>query len=179
MCPSFLTQRESSELFSFISKLPFIHTMHNTRSILWLGPTSYNYSGVTIEAHGTIDKFGPIFALCRRIERVLKCDLNSCYINYYRDERQHCSWHSDDEVLFGKNPTIVSISLGETRRFLLRPSDTKPLRSCQTNFEFYLRDGHLILMGGDVQEHWHHSVPPESKHCMPRINLTFRQVLPH
>ena len=38
----------------------------------------------------------------------------------YRDGKDHVSWHSDDETLFGRLPTIASVSLGDLRVFELR-----------------------------------------------------------
>jgi len=45
---------------------------------------------------------------------------NSVLCNQYRDCKDHVAWHSDDEKLFGVNPTIATISLGDVRNFELR-----------------------------------------------------------
>ena len=46
--------------------------------------------------------------------------VNSVLCNMYRDGKDHVSWHSDDETLFGRLPTIASVSLGDLRVFELR-----------------------------------------------------------
>jgi len=45
---------------------------------------------------------------------------NSLLANLYRDGHDHVSWHSDDEPALGHQPTIASLSFGETRVFHLR-----------------------------------------------------------
>ena len=46
--------------------------------------------------------------------------MNSVLANRYRDGRDAMGWHSDDEPELGARPLIASLSLGATRRFLLR-----------------------------------------------------------
>lgn len=48
-------------------------------------------------------------------------DLNSVLINKYRGATDSIMKHADSEPYFGANPTIVSISCGETRMFHLEP----------------------------------------------------------
>ena len=43
-------------------------------------------------------------------------------------------------------------------------------------YEFSLTNGSLIVMLGDTQQYWKHSVPKEDTVCGPRINLTFRTI---
>jgi len=45
---------------------------------------------------------------------------NSVLANLYRDGHDHVSWHSDDEPSLGHQPTIASLSFGDTRIFQLR-----------------------------------------------------------
>lgn len=48
-------------------------------------------------------------------------DLNSVLINKYRGATDSIMKHADSEPYFGANPTIVSMSCGETRMFHLEP----------------------------------------------------------
>lgn len=45
---------------------------------------------------------------------------NAVLANLYRDGHDHVPWHADDEASLGPNPTIASISLGDSRNFELR-----------------------------------------------------------
>ncbi|HQV24075.1 MAG TPA: alpha-ketoglutarate-dependent dioxygenase AlkB, partial [Agitococcus sp.] len=39
--------------------------------------------------------------------------------------------------------------------------------------------GSLLIMQGQTQHFWQHSVPKQAKVLKPRINLTFRHIYPH
>jgi len=81
-------------------------------------------------------------------------------------------WHSDDEKELGINPTIASLSIGETRRFDLKHKQNKDL-----NYKFELTSGSLLIMRGALQHHWVHQIPVQKKVKNPRINLTFRTII--
>ena len=69
------------------------------------------------------------------------------------------------------SPVIASLSLGETRTFVMRH---KTDRSQKTR-KLVLESGSLLLMRGATQRNWLHGVPKEKIPCGPRVNLTFRQ----
>ncbi|MHB1139402.1 MAG: alpha-ketoglutarate-dependent dioxygenase AlkB [Microthrixaceae bacterium] len=59
------------------------------------------------------------------------------------------------------------VSLGSTRRFLLRPKDGG------RSITFTPAGGDLLVMGGACQHRWEHSVP-RARLGGPRISVTFR-----
>jgi alkylated DNA repair dioxygenase AlkB len=80
-------------------------------------------------------------------------------------------WHSDDEAELGVNPVVASISLGAERDFILRnKSDTSE------QHKFNLANGSLLIMQGQTQQCWQHSLPKRKRCLETRINLSFRQV---
>lgn len=81
-------------------------------------------------------------------------------------------WHADQEKVLGRNPYIASLSLGQERLFKIRHNKTGE------TLDLALADGSLLLMGGALQHHWRHCVPKSAKATKPRINLTFRTILP-
>jgi alkylated DNA repair dioxygenase AlkB len=95
---------------------------------------------------------------------------NSVLLNYYRDGRDAMGWHSDDEPELGPQPVIASVSIGGVRRFLLRP------RSGGASSAIALAHGSLLLMHGDTQKNYQHSLPRTAKPVDGRINLTFRKI---
>ena len=95
---------------------------------------------------------------------------NSVLLNRYRDGRDSMGWHADDERELGPAPVIASLSLGASRRFVLRHV-TKRGRS----LTLVLRDGSLLVMGGTTQHFYRHAVPKEDA-VGERINLTFRSI---
>ena len=78
-------------------------------------------------------------------------------------------WHRDDEKELGDNPIIASVSLGGSRRFLLKNNRTGG------KIEIPLHSGSLLWMQGELQTAWQHSIPKTRSQVLPRINLTFRQ----
>ena len=113
---------------------------------------------------------------CSQIERCkqflnekLKINFDYCLVHLYPDEKAGIGWHFDKEAL--KTP-IVSISLGETRKFRLRPfSETKSWSN-----EFELKHGDMFLMKTGCQQNYKHCVPVETSSKKARINLTFRRL---
>ncbi|MBY6205357.1 alpha-ketoglutarate-dependent dioxygenase AlkB family protein [Halomonas denitrificans] len=131
---------------------------------------SYRYSGGDYLAA----PWHPEVGLLRdRLAEELGVGFTSALLNLYRDGADGMGWHADDEPELGREPTIASISLGAARRFLLRNRDDRSRR-----FEYRLGAGSLLVMEGDLQHHWQHRVPKTARPVGPRINLTFRRILP-
>ena len=130
---------------------------------------SYRYSGLSLAAQ----PFTPVLAQIRaRTEALAGHGFNSVLLNLYRDGADGMSWHSDDEPELGPEPLIASLSLGATRRFLLRRRDAP-----RTRLGIDLADGSLLLMAPPLQRHWLHSVPKTRRATGARINLTWRRIL--
>ena len=81
-------------------------------------------------------------------------------------------WHQDNETELGKNPIIASVNLGETRRFLIRNKE-----NTSEKIEILLHHGTFLLMRGEMQHHWQHSIPKAAKVKNSRLNLTFRRII--
>jgi alkylated DNA repair dioxygenase AlkB len=139
------------------------------RSTAWYGDKdkSYKYSGITMNSEPWIPA---LLLIKEKIEKVIELNFNSVLANLYRNGKDYVSWHSDDEPELGNNPTIASVSLGETRRFQLRHKSNKNL----DRVEIALKHGSLLIMKGSTQHFWKHQVPKTSKVLKERINLTFR-----
>ncbi len=109
-----------------------------------------------------------------KIEQHYGVEFNYILMSLYRDGNDSISYHSDDERFLGKNPNIASLSLGGDRRFLLKHKESKERHT------YELTHGSLLMMKGNTQHDWLHSIPKTKKKVSPRINLTFRKmVLPH
>lgn len=92
---------------------------------------------------------------------------DSVGFNLYRDGRDSVAWHRDHLREELREPVVVLVSLGEPRRFLLRPHGGGPSRT------FQLGRGDLLVTGGLAQRTWEHSVPKVA-HAGPRMSLAFR-----
>ncbi len=92
---------------------------------------------------------------------------DSIGFNFYRDGQDSVAWHADKIRAEIEEPIVVLVSLGEPRKFLLRP------RGGGRSTAFHLGRGDLLVTGGKAQRAWEHSVPKVA-HAGPRISLAFR-----
>ena len=97
----------------------------------------------------------------------LVASLNSCLVNLYRSGEDSMGWHADDEPEL--RDRIVSVSLGATRSFRLRPG------SRGNSLAVQLPAGSVLTMTVDSQRRWQHAVPKVAI-SGARLNLTFRTV---
>jgi alkylated DNA repair dioxygenase AlkB len=103
-------------------------------------------------------------------EQVAQAPFNSVLANYYRNERDSMGMHADDEPELGKQPTILSMSFGTTRTFVLRHRTRRDVPVIRIP----LHSDSILVMKGATQEHWLHGIEKKTRAHGPRINLTFR-----
>ena len=138
----------------------------------WIGDAeaAYTYSGTRFEPHA----WSPgLQDLRRQLATELGSEFNSVLANRYRDGRDCMGWHSDNEASLGMQPVIASVSLGASRRFVLKHRQGAP------KVELSLPHGSLLVMGGETQSNYQHALPRTAKPVGERINLTFRRVFPN
>jgi alkylated DNA repair dioxygenase AlkB len=143
------------------------------RLTAWYGDPAarYGYSGI---AHDPLPWIPCLQELRRQVENAVAQPFNSVLLNLYRDGNDSVGWHSDNEPELGVFPCIASLSLGQTRRFLLKPR--RASGAVARARELALQPGSLLVMRGRLQQDWKHAVPKEKKVTRPRINLTFRRI---
>ena len=95
---------------------------------------------------------------------------DSVGFNLYRDGKDSVAWHGDHIDKGIQRPIVVLVSLGQPRRFLLRPKGGGKSRM------FSLGGGDLLVTGGQTQRTWDHSLPKMAK-AGPRISVAFRHGL--
>ncbi|MDW3194317.1 MAG: alpha-ketoglutarate-dependent dioxygenase AlkB [Cytophagales bacterium] len=149
----------------------FGKTIQTKRKVAWYveQPFSYRYSGTTKTA---LPWSATLRKIKSRIEEVSGETYNSCLLNLYHSGEEGMAWHSDGEVELKKNGAIGSVSLGAERKFAFKHKQTKE------RIDLWLEHGSLMVMKGTTQSHWLHRLPPTKKVLTPRVNLTFRQMLP-
>jgi alkylated DNA repair dioxygenase AlkB len=97
-------------------------------------------------------------------------ELDSMGLNLYRDGRDSVAWHGDRIAREIAEPVVAIISVGEPRRFLLRP------KGGGRSTTFLLGRGDLLVTGGATQRAWQHTVPKVAA-AGPRISVSFRHGL--
>lgn len=77
------------------------------------------------------------------------------------------AWHRDTIPLEVEAPVVALLSLGEPRKFLLRPYGGGPSSS------FMMGRGDLLVTGGMAQRTWEHTIPKVAR-AGPRMTIAFR-----
>ena len=177
--PGWLARGEADSLFAdLLAQVPWeVHRIRlfgrwhdSPRRSCWIGDPGarYRYSGADFAPRPWPDALGPVRA---RLTAELGGPFNSVLANLYRDGRDAMGWHADDEPELGDEPVFASLSLGQSRRFLLR-HEADPARRLALD----LPHGSLLVMRGGTQSHYRHALPRSSRALAPRINLTFRRI---
>ena len=141
------------------------------RLVCWYGDSNavYCYSGVT---HKPLQWIPVLSQIKQQICQFSGCNFNSVLGNLYRNGQDSMGWHADKEKQLGINPVIASLSLGAERLFKLRH------RKNHQTVDINLEHGSLLIMAGSLQHHWRHCLPKTRHQVAPRINLTFRLIIP-
>lgn len=104
----------------------FGKTVPQPRLICYMadGPhLQYTYSGLTVTPQPWS---AAVQEVREAVEQLCGCRFNSCLLNQYRTGQDSLSWHSDNEFhVYGREPTIASVSFGESRDFMLRHNDNR------------------------------------------------------
>lgn len=154
-------RQESIRLFGKDILQPRLSALYGDQGV------SYKYSGKVFEA---IPWSGWLAEMAKTCSMLCETPFNSVLLNYYRNGMDSMGLHADDEKELGKNPVIVSVSFGTSRKMIFRKKNSKEKRT------ILLQDGDLLIMKGALQHYWKHELPKEKKIDAPRLNLTFRWV---
>lgn len=148
----------------------FGKTIVTKRKVAWYAekPFPYRYSGTTkIALPWTTE----LRSIKEQAEKHSGEYYNSCLLNLYHSGEEGMAWHSDGETELKKDGAIASLSFGVERKFSFKHKQTKE------RIDLQLENGSLMVMKGCTQTHWLHRLPPTKKVHLPRVNLTFRQML--
>ncbi len=140
------------------------------RKVAWYGSKAfaYTYSKNTRKAKPWTEE---LLIIKNLLELESKDFFNSCLLNQYPEGSDGMGWHSDNEKELEPMATIASVSLGGNRKFSFKHIQTKETVSLT------LHNGSLLLMKGEIQNHWMHQLPKTKKIIDSRINLTFRTII--
>ena len=108
---------------------------------------------------------------------------NSCLVNKYSDGDSFITAHRDSPDVFGEEPIIVILSIGDTRALkftkLVDNGDLKSMKidkeNQHMNREFKLEHNSLFIMCGKSQIDYMHHIDRETDKTL-RYSITFRRV---
>jgi alkylated DNA repair dioxygenase AlkB len=177
--PHWLPQAEAAALFDALLASAqwevhrirlFGREVESPRLSCWIGDpgAAYTYSGTRFTPHPWPEALRPVR---ERLRDELGVDFNSVLANRYRSGRDGMGWHRDSEAELGRDPAIASLSLGATRRFVMKHRDASHKLALE------LASGSLLVMAGQTQRHYMHALPKTARAVGERINLTFRRIV--
>ncbi|MCC5854704.1 MAG: alpha-ketoglutarate-dependent dioxygenase AlkB [Idiomarina sp.] len=149
-------------IFGKWQKIPRLQAFHGDYGL------GYTYSGKTLFP----EPWTPSLLQIKAELNQLGFFPNVVLANLYRDGEDKMGWHRDNEPELGDQPQILSLSLGAARDFQLRHRETR------TRVDLRLDHGSLLVMQGNSQQEWEHQLPPRKRCKEPRLNLTFRTIIP-
>ncbi len=142
------------------------HVVTN-RLVAWYGDVDFHYT-YSKKTRIALPWTRDLIELKTIVERKLGIQFNSCLANLYHNGGEGVSWHSDDEYSLDSSIAIASLTFGASRKFSFKHKSSKETVSLS------LDAGSLLVMRGETQRYWLHSLPKTTKVSEPRINLTFR-----
>uniref|UniRef100_A0A8C2T459 DNA oxidative demethylase ALKBH2 n=1 Tax=Coturnix japonica TaxID=93934 RepID=A0A8C2T459_COTJA len=138
---------------------------------------TYTYSGVTFSPKPWIPVLNHI-----RDRLVLETGhaFNFVVINRYKDGEDHIGEHRDDEKELVPRSPIASVTFGACRDFVFRHCDSRGKNATRhiKPIRLQLEHGSLLMMKYPTNVYWYHSLPIRRRVLAPRINLTFRKMMP-
>lgn len=146
------------------------------RSTEWRQERRYMYERMVDVPRlvASLPEDGPGHPLLERMRALLSAHYATAFarvsMGYYRDGGDSVAFHGDTTARDMDTPTLVAtVSLGEPRRFLLRP------RGGGRSIRFALGRGDLFVMGGLCQRTWQHAIPKVAR-ALPRLAVMFRPI---
>ena len=120
-----------------------------------------------------VDDWSPLIEIVTDLIRdEFHIPFNSSIIQFYENGNNYIGYHSDKEISGDYNNLVIGLSLGGTRRFYLQRKIRDEDRKLVT-MKTIVNHGDLLIMEGDTQKYWKHSVPKQAN-VEPRISITWR-----
>jgi alkylated DNA repair dioxygenase AlkB len=95
-------------------------------------------------------------------------EYDSLWLNLYRGGQDSTGWHRDRFSCRRAECIVPVLTLGASRRFLIKPRDGGASKVFKPN------SGDLIVMGGHAQQDWVHSVPKDPTVTSQRVSINFQ-----
>lgn len=135
----------------------------------WYGDkdAGYQYSNLTMRPNPWT---ALLLELKQKCENACNSRFNSVLANLYRHGQDGMGRHADNEPELGRQPVIASLSFGEVRNLDFYHNQSKHKKRIP------LGNGSLLVMKGDTQTNWQHSIAKTRQQQGARVNLTFRWI---
>jgi DNA oxidative demethylase len=141
-----------------------------------LKPLSYTYGNPQFNrTYNSISFDNVVTHIMDDLNRDYNSEYNVCFLNYYKSEKEHLGWHSDDSPEMDKTHPIAVISFGAERDIWVR--EKGHTGEIPKENKYNLSNGSLFIMGAGMQDLWQHKIPKGDRPLPGRISLTFRKYI--
>lgn len=128
----------------------------------------YSFTGKLHKSQGPINIHPYLVKLQEWVNKDSGLQYQQCLINFYTNGTEYIGPHSDDETQLVHSVPIYSFSFGSPRDFVVQGKES------DYRLVIPMHDNSCLVMNGEMQKHFKHSVPKRLKVKNPRINVTFR-----
>ncbi|WEN14865.1 alpha-ketoglutarate-dependent dioxygenase AlkB [Rhodanobacter sp. AS-Z3] len=146
------------------------------RDIAWKGGSRLMYDREVevprLRAHWRLDDPvlpSVVHQALKAVSAVTDAPFDSVGFNLYRNQHDSVAPHNDNLAELERGQPIALLSLGATRRMVIRAK--QPPRHV---LKVDLETGSLLLMNWTSQRHYDHAIPKQRTPVEPRISLAFR-----
>jgi len=114
-----------------------------------------------------------LLEMCGLLSARYAIGFDRVWVNLYRNGQDSVAWHGDRHRHSMTRPMVATVSLGARRKFQLRRRGTSTI-------EHTLMPGvgDLVVMGGECQNDWEHTVPKTARQVGARMSVTIRHSAP-
>ena len=146
------------------------------REVLYVGEYDYWYGGVKHKAFTPPPLIQEILDFLNTSKGNGKSKSNSCLITRYVNGSSVCPEHEDDEPVINPASDINTLSIGATRKMLLRRKTSTGNVLVE---ELELPENSLLTFCRKSQDYFTHEIPADSSADEVRYSLTFRDIKPY
>jgi alkylated DNA repair dioxygenase AlkB len=107
--------------------------------------------------------------MCERLSARYAIGFDRVWVNLYRDGQDSVAWHGDRHRHAMTRPMVATVSLGARRKFQLRRRGSSTIAHT-----LMPGVGDLVVMGGECQNDWEHTVPKTARPVGARMSVTIR-----
>jgi alkylated DNA repair dioxygenase AlkB len=129
---------------------------------------NYNFSGIDHDSEPVPEILQPLLHWVNQKEPDF--EYNGILVNWYQDGSHYIGPHSDDEKDLVKDSPIYAFSFGTSRNFNIISKN----KDIDEKYKFSLENNSLIVMGGECQKFYKHSISKSTRISDSRISVTIR-----
>lgn len=138
-------------------------------------PLAYTYGKGFTRTYDSVVFYDKVEDILNKLNTDYNTDYNVCFLNYYKDDKNHLGWHADDSPEMDHTHPIAVISFGASRYIYTKEKSYKG--EVPDGDKYLLTNGSLFIMPAGYQSTHLHKIPKADSKCLGRISLTFRKYI--